>query len=563
MMIARGVTFKWHDAGLSFAPADKRLLEALTITKKELTTDKRNWQRKVAYKQVVMLLDPANSIAFHKLIGMTHPGHDALDNLSQKTLVMLKKKTGIGSVEELAANWKMLLENPDEADDAQRKLYTTVQTSVTEYAVTYSGFLSRLLEVCVVNNIPFTVEDLRVAREGRDLPPPRLDLIGGFRFSQEELLKQALLIDKSGLIGAPTRYGKTTLMVNYAKAYPTVPTVVVAPGVDLCRQLYDDFTGPRGVGDREVKLLCTGSKDKEMSYDGITVCSADSVTKLDPGVARLVLADEPHSLVTDRRVAAINKAFPLARRIGFGATLSGRFDGADPLIEGLFGPVLSERTYLEAVAEGAICPLAVIFIDRWLNTPYANRDRAYKQLLFENQHMANLAAQLCHEVIPEDFQTMLFIKNEKQADLYRRAIGMDSTIAMAKRMTNDERERVTNLMRENVIKRCLCTDIYVQGVTFSDVRVLINCEAGGNNTTAIQKPGRLAEIRPGKKCGIVFDFFFKDANGSLDKASCLVRDSFNRQLAYTEKGYEVIHVNTVEEAKQRFNELVENGKFSE
>lgn len=356
---------------------------------------------------------------------------------------------------------------------------------------------------------------------------------------------------------------KTTLMVNYAKAYPGVPIVVIAPGVDLCTQLRDDFTGSRGVGDREVKLICSGSRNKEMSYDGITICSADSVDKLDPGVVRLLLADEPHALVTDRRVSAINKAFPIARRIGFGATLKGRFDGADDLIEGLFGPVLAERTYLEAVEEGAICPLAVIFIDRWLDRAYGNRDRAYKQLLFENAHMANLTARLCNEVIPQHFQTMLFIKNEKQAELYRNEIGVDTTIAMAKRMSVKEREHVTELMRTDVIKRCLCTDIYVQGVTFSDVRVLINCEAGGNNTTAIQKPGRLAEIRPGKKCGIVFDFFFKDASGNLDKAACLVRDSFNRQLAYNEKGYSVIHVNTVDEAKQRFNELVENGKFSE
>lgn len=354
-------------------------------------------------------------------------------------------------------------------------------------------------------------------------------------------------------------------MVNAAKAYPDTSIAVVAPGVDLCTQLKDDFTGPRGVGDREVRLICSGSRDREMAGPGgITICSADSVDKLDPGVARLLLADEPHALVTDRRVSAINKAFPLARRIGFGATLQGRFDGADDLIEGLFGPVLSERTYTEAVEEGAICPLAVIFIDRWLQQPYRNRDTAYKRLLFESKPMADLTAALCSQVIPESFQTMLFIKNERQAELYREAIGFDTTIAMAKRMNKSEREEVTDLMRRDVIKRCLCTDIYVQGVTFSDVRVLINCEAGGNNTTAIQKPGRLAEIRPGKKCGIVFDFFYRQVPGrDLDKAMALVRDSAARQVAYVTKGYQVIHVNTVEEAKARFDELVETGRFSE
>ena len=160
---------------------------------------------------------------------------------------------------------------------------------------------------------------------------------------------------------------------------------------------------------------------------------------------------------------------------------------------------------------------------------------------------------------------MLFVKTERQAEVYRNAIGRDTTIAMAKRMNKTERAEVTDLMRRDVIKRCLCTDIYVQGVTFSDVRVLINCEAGGNNTTAIQKPGRLAQVRDGKKCGIVFDFFFRDAYASrrgLEKAECLVRDSAARKKAYTDKGYDIKHVTTMQEALDTFNDLVENGRFT-
>lgn len=355
----------------------------------------------------------------------------------------------------------------------------------------------------------------------------------------------------------------TTLMVNTLKAFPTLSSVVVAPGIDLVTQLYEDLTGPRGVKNREVKLICSGKGRKpSQEPNGITVCSADSLHLCDPGSTELLLADEPHALVTSTRISTMD-GFLKARRYGYGATLKGRFDGRDKLITGIFGPVLAERTYLEAVREGAICPLNIIMFQIEL-TPHDlfNRDTAYNELLFQNVEMANLLKRICEEVIPTDWQTLIFIKNEAQADLYLDIIGHEHTIAMAKKMTKKEREEITTRMKANEIKRCLCTDIYVQGVTFSDSRVLINCEAGGNNTTAIQKPGRLAEIRPGKNCGIIIDFEFiraagysaKDYEG--DQTGALIADSRNRLKAYKEKGYGIYKAKTIEETKQIFDSLI-------
>lgn len=349
----------------------------------------------------------------------------------------------------------------------------------------------------------------------------------------------------------------TTLMVNTLRAYPDLPAVVTAPGVDLCQQLYDDLTGPRGIHDRPITLW--GSGKRVRAHDGIIVCSVDSLHHLQTENVRLLLADEPHALVTEERLPKIN-AFTNARRIGYGATLKGRFDGRDDLITGLFGSVLANRTYKEAVKEGAICPLHVIFLKielpaRWFPT----RNVAYDNLFFRNTTMANITSQICNEVIPSDWQTLIFIKNEKQADLYREAIGAESTVAMAKRMSKDERIEIASMMKQDIIKRCLCTKIYVQGVTFSDVRVLINCEAGGNNTSAIQKPGRLAEIRPGKRCGIVIDFMFVAPEGcnaynyENQHWPCLVRDSNNREMAYRDMGYTIHEVETIDEMKLIFD----------
>lgn len=453
-------------------------------------------------------------------------------------------------------HWKM------ESKTVRRWVFDVTEWKGRQIAITFPGFYD-----LIVGSLPFDmpciIEDKRIDTPEKGFVEPDCSLMHGFRFSQRELLTEFLSFGRSGLLGAPTRYGKTTLMVNTARAFPNSNIVVTAPGVDLVNQLYEDFTGSRGITGREIKKICSGSKTKYQSQEpnGITIVSVDSLTKCDPGLVDVLLADEPHALVTEGRLHKINM-FHRARRFGYGATLKGRFDKADKLITGLFGPVLAERTYLEAVAEKAICPLHIIFLEIEI-TPqeFAERGDAYDALLFRNAEMANVIRSICEDVIPLEWQTLIFIDTEKQAELYLQHIGTEHTIAMAKRMNNKQREEVTELLRGDVIKRCLCTDIYVQGVTFPDVRVLINAAGGGNNTSAIQKPGRLAQVRPGKKCGIVIDFMFKapswagTGNVQANPWRYLVIDSAHRKEAYEEKGYTIHTVKTIEELKNKFKEI--------
>jgi superfamily II DNA/RNA helicase len=166
--------------------------------------------------------------------------------------------------------------------------------------------------------------------------------------------------------------------------------------------------------------------------------------------------------------------------------------------------------------------------------------------------MAEIADKLCKQLIPDGWQTLIFIKNEKQADLYLKYIGEAGTIAMAKKLTAKQRKEIMERMRGDDIKRCIASDIYSQGVTFNHVRVMINMSGGGNNTTTIQKPGRLAEVREGKKAGVIIDFAFYPADG-LNMQNCgeglrmMFVDSNSRRKAYTDKGYEVIDVSSFDE----------------
>lgn len=420
-------------------------------------------------------------------------------------------------------------------------LYEEVENADFGMAVkatrTMHGFIDKVQSFYEHHLVPTEVHDLRLP-----FPAPRLNLCTGLRGSQFELLSKALNQNRSGLIGAPTRYGKTRLILNTIRAFPGIVTVLAAPGIDLVEQLYEDVR--LAFPQDDVRIL--HGKTRKKTQGDITVVSMDSLDKCDAASTRLVLVDEPHALVTDGRMPDFLR-FEKARKYGFGATLDGRFDGRDPLIEGLIGPVLASISYLEAVAEGAIAPITVLMIVIPYKRFYAHdRAAAYKAVLWQSDRAARIIDWLISPnsgVFPPDWQLLGFIGYEKQLNFLKEHVSSTPwTAAMDKLLTAAERQAVTQGVKDGSIRVCMATGIYAQGVTFSDLRVVMNLVGGGASTQTIQKPGRVAETRPGKRCGVLVDFLFEPTQDSIvtdAECWCPVHESRVRKKYYEERGFTV------------------------
>lgn len=408
---------------------------------------------------------------------------------------------------------------------------------------TMQGFYFKILKILTDQKKEIQYFDHRLA-----FPAPQLKLMRGFRAGQQPLLEEFLLKERSGCLKAPTRYGKTTLMVNTLRAFPRVRKVVwAAPGVDLLQQTVEDIR--LQLPEREITGIFTGSKTKRVS-DDITVCSFDSLHKVDIDGTNLLLVDEPHASVSEERAPLIAR-FKTTRVLGFGATLSGRFDNMDKLITGLIGPTWVERTFKEGVAEGALSPIRVYRIGvpfKW--QPFSRRDVMYRRLVHNNPDFVSVVNQLVSNVIPDDWQTLTFVETKKQAEFMRKNV-QESEIAIADLMTPKERKSMFKAMRENQVKRCICTKIYSTGVTFSDLRCIVNACGGGGSISSTQKPGRLAEIRDNKKRGYLFDFKFECSNPpppgenlTEDQARYrMIEGECNKRFEEYEKlGYEILDV---------------------
>lgn len=411
---------------------------------------------------------------------------------------------------------------------------------------TLQGLMDRTCQVLSKQGLTFTIQDFRLP-----LPKPKLEVMFGFRFNQKDVITKALLAERSGLVKAPTRYGKTVLITNTINAFPNTKIAVLAPGVNLLPQLVDAIK--KYCPERDVKGIFSGSKDRVESND-VTVCSLDSMHKLDKESFKLILIDEPHSIATNDRAPQLVE-FSNARILGFGATTEGRYDGRDIYIEGLIGPVLSEVTYQEAVSMGALCPIHVYCLKvPYKPMGYKQRQSAYNAYLFGNKQFHKTVGQICNDVIPKEWQTLIFIDNEKEALSLAETIN-DSYIAMDKRFKNaKEREQIFSDLKSERIKRCICSNIYSTGVTINNLKCEINCDDGGGSILSVQKPGRLAEIKPGKKEGIMIDFIFTPTSYSgehLGSADLQIqKDSFNRLTTYQQKGYIISIFDSIEELKE-------------
>jgi len=428
------------------------------------------------------------------------------------------------------------------------KLYSIVHPGPENRTImTMQGFKNKVLEICRKHNKAIEFYDHR-----RVMPDPKLNLAGSFRFSQKELFNELMSKGESGLLKAPTRYGKTVMIANAARVFPRTKTVVAAPGVDLLNQLVVQLR--EWLPNREVKGIFTGSRNKIPSND-ITVCSFDSLQKLNAEDVHLLLIDEPHAAVSESRAPLLAR-FRNARIYGFGATLEGRYDGGDKLITGLIGPIHASRSFTEAVEEGAICPIKVYFLkvpfEAW---PCSTRDAAYRKLVWKNTYLFELVRELTRSVIPTEWQTLIFIDQKKQADMLSEFVD-DSEVAIAGRMKAKDRKALFENMAAGHIKRCIATSIYAQGVTFPDLRVMVNASGGGGSISSIQKPGRLAQVIDGKSKGYLIDFKLEcvndpreNSNEAISENSVMwqqvVTDCDNRMRTYRKMGYEVEIVESI------------------
>lgn len=419
-------------------------------------------------------------------------------------------------------------------------------------SINFKGLYYRILIFGAVDTIPTKIPRKQikkvVGRVNSLLTGFKIESLGIGEYCGFEIEED----DKRFVLGNFAVTHNSVLILNTLRAYPTTQTIVTAPGVDLLNQMYAELTV--GLPNREINCIYSGKKNKGQSED-ITLVSLDSLHHCDVHGTKLILCDEPHAAVTQTRMPVLNN-FKYARKFGYGATPEGRFDGCDILIKAIFGPPLVEKSFKEAVDEGAILMIKVLMVKIHFE-PFVckDRDAAYRKLIFNNDGFNELVEKISNRIIPKDWQTLIFINNEKQADKLNKLL--DCSVGMAKKLNKVQREELFAAVTSEKIKRCICSDIYSTGVTFPDLRCVVNCNSGAGGILSTQKPGRLAQIRVDKAFGYMIDFqFIPLGDVSLtthpkreNEWWSVVNDCKARMGVYKEKEYLIEEVDDLSQIK--------------
>lgn len=406
-----------------------------------------------------------------------------------------------------------------------RKLYEVV-TEVDERNgepvqrfVTMPGF---------ANKIKSLLPDSEIIDLRTKLPEPNYALaFKGLRDYQYEGA-YALLNSRGGIAACFTAYGKTHLMAAILSAFDheglksmgTPLSVLATPGRDVTLKNYEDIK--ELLPDREVGLVMG---NKLIPSDDIIVCTLESMHKLNREEVAILIVDEVHAAGSALRSSMI-LGCRNAYKFGVSATPTGRFDGSDKVVTGLFGPVVYRIGFKEGVEKGAVVPIHVCWLpapepdvgmDRYLG--YKTREGKYSRAILNNRGRNKMIGDIFKLVDP-DMQSMCLTKTVEHLDYilgycpdsvqYCHGGGSKNTVAKCVNVgniTKQDRQRIYEGLKNNEIKQLVSTMIYKQGVNFPSLELIINASGGSSKILNQQIPGRPCRKEPGKDVAYVVDFY--------------------------------------------------------
>ena len=413
-------------------------------------------------------------------------------------------------------------------------------------------------------------------------PQPCMENLGGFRHGQQAALETVWKSD-GGIIDCSTGWGKSEEIAKICTSYHGLedyPIIVVAPGKEILNNIVERLA-TYGID----AGLVDGSHNKRRQ---ITVCSAFSLMKMedngDLSKARLCLFDEVH------RCAATTIRTPLirmskARMFGFSATVEGRADNADIVIEALFGRRICTVTYGEAEKHKLVAPMHVIMVETEgpamdIQDPTAKTRHGIWRNNARNQMFASVASQLVEmgqtliitqtlehaanifKLLPPGWQLVYgnhpqsMVKTEKrkfdkklennpelpEGSFPKKPASLRRAERMAKEfqemglppLSESRRKELAEQFKRGEIRGVVATGIWSTGVDYPGLQFVIRTEGSASEIQSGQTSGRGSRLSEafGKSIGIVID-----AEDKFDDS--LARRRQSRVRVYQKNGWSI------------------------
>ena len=397
-----------------------------------------------------------------------------------------------------------------------------------------AGLLTRITRLFRDRNIEYRIDDLR----SRRIPEPVITNIDvdGLRPGQAETMA-AIFTHDMGQIDGATGFGKTWIITQVCRAYPTCNIIICAQQSNVVNSIVDKLSK---ICPGEVGQIGGGRKIRQDAR--IIVSTARSLEKAPMERCDIFLYDEVHTAAAPCTSSAIAR-IRYARMFGFSATTDGRFDGAELRTEALFGPVIVRTTYQDCVEAKTVAPIKVLMIPvPGLDLTTTTRSQVTKKRLcyWQNDARNQIIAAVAH-MFPPEMQVLIMadavehiyrighylqeytlVYNTLQPKVERR-LRAEGLLRKHPPMTHDRLQMYRRLFEKQKLKKVISSSIWGTGVDFTGLQVLIRADGAGGKIPSTQVPGRLSRLHDGKEYGILVDFTDAFDSWSLRRARSRAR----------------------------------------
>ena len=404
----------------------------------------------------------------------------------------------------------------------------------------FSGYARRIRSELLARGL--TVDESRITDDGLGKPDTtHLKGVTWRPMQRETIVKVLALlaspVSYTGYINCPTAFGKTFMMKQLARAYPSANIIITAPSIDITRAIYQDLhaTMPSEVG-------FVGDGQHNPARVTVAVSQSLHLCRKD---ANLIMVDECHSVLTKNFIKVFNK-FLRARFLGFTATPEGKADRSDGFIEPIFGHEIINVSYQSAVEVGNVVPLRVMMV-RSVNGPDVSSEsdetRANRLGLWANRPRNELIAGVVRAIerkLGPDAQILVMVDKTEHA--YRlgqllpewaivtgdmdaakvdRFIQKGVMLPAQEPCTAKRRADLTARFTAHTLKRAIATRIWRQGVDFRDLACLVRADGLASTIDASQIPGRLSRLgrETDKQYGLLVDFVDQFSRNLLNRSN--------------------------------------------
>ena len=395
----------------------------------------------------------------------------------------------------------------------QRQYFKTTDYKLFRYEngklIVLGGYLARIGARLKKMGCRVAMRDVSPIRKRPDAFTPKWENLDGritFRARQEECL-QLISRVPCGIIKAVTGFGKTTLIGAAALLFPDAKIHVVTKSVDVAERIVRSLK--RFVP--KIGMVGDGSKH----WERVTVITAGSLAHSD-GDADLLFCDEVHQLATVNFSTSLAQRYRYSRNFGLSATPYARMDNAHAVLEPLFGPMIFELTYQEAVTLGLVVPIKVKWLPiRMTFNPaerYTNRVARKRFGVWTNRDRNSMIANAVREY-PDTHQILILVETIEHA-VHLGALLPEFTLVYSSMFPSDcnnykkrgllpqdykplndyQKHQLRSQFESGELKRVIATDVWSTGVDFEQLNVLVRADDRDSDIVDVQGPGRVSRV---------------------------------------------------------------------